>query len=89
MIDNSERVKEITRRLETALTPTKLHIEDESHLHAGHAGPKSGKGHFAVQITSKAFTDKSRIACHKLVYEALGDYMNSDIHALSIKTSHS
>lgn len=84
MINNSERVKEITQRLQTALQPSALAVDDESHLHAGHAGAKSGKGHFAVRIVSDSFDGQRLIARHRAVYGALGDYMTTDIHALSI-----
>ena len=61
-----------------------LAVDDESHLHAGHAGAKSGKGHFAVRIVSDSFDGQRLIARHRAVYGALGDYMTTDIHALSI-----
>lgn len=84
MIDNTARIKEIRNRLEAAFAPESLDIEDESHKHAGHAGAKSGKGHFNVTIVSDKFADKTLIQRHRMVYEALGDYMETDIHALSI-----
>ena len=84
MIDNTARIKEIRNRLEKAFTPESLDIEDESHKHAGHAGAKSGKGHFIVSIVSDKFSGKTLIQRHRMVYEALGDYMDTDIHALSI-----
>jgi BolA protein len=83
----SDRVEKIRGRLTEKLQPTHLDIIDQSHLHAGHAGAKEGKGHFAVEITSSVFADKSIIQRHRLVYDALGDLMQSDIHALSIKAS--
>ena len=61
-----------------------LEIVDESHLHAGHAGAKSGKGHFALTIVAEEFAADSLIARHRRVYGALGELMQSDIHALSI-----
>ena len=54
------RVKTIETKLTQALSPTTLEVIDESHLHIGHAGAKSGKGHFRVRIASEAFRDKSR-----------------------------
>lgn len=83
----SERIDMIKRRLQDALSPTQIHIDDQSHLHAGHAGAKSGKGHFAVEIVSEKFIGKSLIQRHKMVYDALGDAMETDIHALSIKAN--
>jgi len=81
------RVEKIRARLTEKLQPAYLDIIDQSHLHAGHAGAKEGKGHFAVEITSHAFEGKSPIERHRLVYDALGDLMQTDIHALSIKAS--
>jgi BolA protein len=60
-------------------------IEDQSALHAGHAGAKSGRGHFAVLIVSNAFTGKNPVERHRMVYRALDKEMQTDIHALSIK----
>ncbi|MPV85645.1 BolA/IbaG family iron-sulfur metabolism protein [Cardiobacteriales bacterium ML27] len=75
----------MTTRLTTAFTPTQLDIIDESHLHIGHAGAQSGKGHYALTITSEAFAGKSRLQCHRMIYQALGELMQDNIHALSIK----
>ena len=82
-MDNQARIAEITRRLQT-LDPTEIKIIDESHLHAGHDGARSGAGHFALQITATVFSDKSLIERHRMVYAAVGDMMHSEIHALSI-----
>jgi BolA protein len=79
-----ERAKEVKRRLVEAFTPETLGVEDESHLHKGHAGARDGRGHFRVLIISQAFTDKTPLQRHRLVYQALGDLMRTDIHALSI-----
>ena len=75
----------IRERLGAALSPTSLDIEDDSHRHAGHAGARDGRGHFNLVIVSAAFQDKKLIERHRMVYEALGDAMQTDIHALSIK----
>ena len=75
----------IRERLSAALSPTSLDIEDDSHRHAGHAGARDGRGHFNLVIVSAAFQDKKLIERHRMVYEALGDAMQTDIHALSIK----
>ena len=80
----SERVELIRRELTAALNPTELDVEDESHRHAGHAGARDGRGHFRVRIVSAAFTGKSALARHRAVYAALGDLMQTDIHALAI-----
>ncbi len=84
MIDNSKRLIEIEQRLRHALAPSVLELIDESHLHAGHAGALTGKGHFAVRVISEAFRGKPPLARHRLVYAALGDLMETDIHALRI-----
>lgn len=83
----SNRMEKIRMRLNEALAPTSLNIEDESHLHAGHAGARGGGGHYVVEITSAAFEGKPPLARHRLVYDALGDMMQQEIHALSIKAT--
>ncbi len=80
-----QRVAEIRRRLELRLEPQACEVTDESHLHVGHAGAQDGRGHFFVQIRATKLNGLSRIAQHRLVYEALGDLLQSDIHALRIE----
>ncbi|MFP5374820.1 MAG: BolA family protein [Gammaproteobacteria bacterium] len=70
--------------LEAALAPESLEIVDDSARHAGHAGARDGRGHFNVRIVSRAFAGLTPLARHRLVYAALGDMMQTDIHALSI-----
>ena len=82
---NEHRIEVIRSRLTTALEPVDLEIIDESHLHSGHAGSKSGKGHFRIRITSDRFLGLPRLQRHRLVYEALGDLMDTEIHALGIE----
>ena len=81
---NSHRISLIRARLIQALSPQELEISDESHLHAGHEGAKEGKGHFRVTIISEQFAGLSPIKRHRLVYDAVGDLMETDIHALAI-----
>jgi len=81
------RIERIRGALEKALAPTRLVIEDESHRHAGHAGAATGRGHFRVEIESAAFAGKAPLARHRMVYAALGDLMQTDIHALSIQAA--
>ena len=81
---SKERLDAIESRLRQAFEPSDLLIKDQSHLHAGHAGAQDGKGHFEVRIVSKRFGGQPRIARHRSVYEALGDMMETDIHALKI-----
>jgi len=81
----TERVALIEQRLRDALTPTELQIIDDSAAHAGHAGARSGGGHFNVLIVSSVFDGKSLLQRHRLVYQAVDDLMKQEIHALSIK----
>ena len=81
---SKERVATIEQLLVTAFSPTELLVKDQSHLHAGHAGAQEGKGHFEVKIVSDRFAGQSRIARHRMIYDALGSFIDSDIHALSI-----
>ena len=78
------RVTTIEQLLVAAFEPQDLLVKDQSHLHAGHAGAKEGKGHFDVTIVSEKFDGVNRIGRHRLVYDALGAFMESDIHALRI-----
>jgi BolA family transcriptional regulator, general stress-responsive regulator len=80
-----QRPAAIRAALEAALAPESLEVLDESHKHAGHAGARDGRGHFAVSITSEAFAGLAPLARHRRVYAALGDLMTTDIHALSIQ----
>lgn len=81
---STDRVQQIRDRLEAAFSPSHLQVKDQSHLHAGHAGARDGMGHFEVTIVADSFADRSRIERHRLVYEALGPMMQTDIHALNI-----
>jgi len=75
---------DIEARLRAALAPTRLQVQDDSHLHAGHAGAREG-GHFTVLITSARFSGLSRVARHRLVYDALGPLAAQRVHALAIQ----
>jgi BolA protein len=78
------RIQRIEQVLRQGFPDARIEIEDESHLHAGHAGAATGRGHFRLQIVSPAFAGKTPIARHRAVYAALGELMQTDIHALSI-----
>lgn len=80
-----ERVARITRLLTEALDPVALEVSDDSHQHAGHAGARTGQGHFSVHVVSQVFAGKPPLARHRLVYAALGAMMQTDIHALVIR----
>ena len=66
------------------LQPRSLELIDDSALHAGHAGARSGGGHYRLRIVSESFTGKPTLARHRMIYSALGELMHAKIHALSI-----
>lgn len=75
----------IEQRLRAVLAPQHLAIEDDSARHAGHAGARGGGGHYRVTIVSARFAGEDPIARHRLIYQALGEAMGREIHALSIR----
>jgi BolA protein len=77
-------VDRIRDRLAAAFAPLELAVDDESHRHGGHAGARDGRGHFRVRVVSAAFSGQAPLARHRAVYAALGDLMQTDIHALAI-----
>jgi len=79
-----DRIALIQTRLRAALDPLLLEVADESHLHAGHAGARDGRGHYHVRIASARFNGLTAVARHRLIYDALGDLLATDIHALRI-----
>ena len=81
---NADRAQRIEAALQMALAPDSLEVTDDSHLHAGHAGAQSGRGHFSVRIVASAFAGKPPLERHRMVYGALGEMMETDIHALAI-----
>ena len=81
----NERKQLLTERLQTALQPSVLNVIDESHLHVGHAGAAGGAGHYRVKITSPRFDGLRLIAKHRLVYDAVAEWMPDRVHALSIE----
>jgi BolA protein len=72
-------------RLQATFAPTELLIRDDGDMHVGHAGAAGGHGHYKVRIVAEAFRGLASLARHRLVYEAVGDLMKSDIHALAIE----
>jgi len=82
-----DRIQAIRERLNTALEPDSIEITDESHLHVGHPGAAAGGGHFSVRIVSSKFSGRNLLARHRMVYAAVEDLMQTEIHALSIKAS--
>jgi BolA protein len=81
----NHRVERILARLQATLAPLQLTVEDDSARHAGHAGAQGGAGHFIVRIESNAFTGRSRLERHRLVYQALAEMMPGEIHALNVE----
>lgn len=84
---HEQRVEAIGAALQAAFAPQRLEIRDDSHRHAGHAGAQDGRGHFHVEIVSAAFAGQSSLQRHRAVYAALGELMQTDIHALSIQAT--
>jgi BolA family transcriptional regulator, general stress-responsive regulator len=75
--------EQIETRLRAALAPTRLEVQDDSALHAGHAGAREGR-HYTVRVTSPRFAGLSRVARHRLVYDSLGPLGAQGVHALAI-----
>ncbi len=83
----SDREQRLRQRLQERFSPALLVIEDESHLHAGHAGAAGGHSHFRITIVAEAFRGHPPVARHRLVYAAVDDLLKTDIHALAINAS--
>ena len=75
---------EIEAAVRSGLQPQRLEVQDDSHLHAGHAGAREGR-HFTVRITSERFNGLSRLARHRLVYDSVKLLIPRGIHALAIE----
>lgn len=78
---------ELAQRLSERFDGAQIDITDDSHLHAGHAGAAGGAGHFTVRISWPGFAGKPPVARHRLVYDAVRDWIPDRIHALSIHAS--
>jgi len=89
-MSNGPTAAQLETRLRERLDPTRLEVLDESYQHAGHVGADdTGFGtHFRVRIASHSFTGLSRVACHRLVYDALQDFIAQGLHALAIETEN-
>lgn len=85
MTQNNARIEKIRSVIQSELCPVRLEIVDQSHRHAGHAGAQDGRGHFDVLVVSDVFKGKLPLARHRMVFAAVGNLMETDIHALSIK----
>lgn len=77
----SDQIKNL---LNTSFSPEKLELIDDSAAHAGHAGARGGGGHYFVTVVSSAFEGKTMVQRHQMIYQALGDMMKHEIHALGI-----
>lgn len=79
---------QLASRLRERLAPAQLEVLDESAAHAGHAGADgTGSGtHFRIRIASPLFTGRTRVARHRLVYDALQDFIDQGVHAIAIET---
>ena len=84
---SGDRAERIEAALRQAFSPSKLQIKDQSHLHAGHAGAQDGRGHYEVTIVAEAFANQRPLARHRMIYDAIGSLMETDIHALRINAS--
>jgi BolA protein len=80
-------LEELERRLRERFPDARLQVFDDSHLHAGHSGAAGGAGHFTVEIASETFAGLGRVARHRLVYDAVADWMPHRIHALVVKAT--
>jgi len=79
---------EMLKRLHSALSPTRIDLVDDSEQHFGHGGYNpAGESHFTLAIESAVFAGKNRVERQRMVYAALGDLMESRVHALSIRAT--
>ncbi len=78
------RLQRIRELLDAGLTPVECVLDDESHLHAGHAGAASGGGHYRLRLVSARFKGLGKVARHRLVYDCLREMMQKEIHALAM-----
>jgi BolA protein len=79
---------EMLARLNSALSPTRIELTDDSEQHRGHGGYNpAGESHFSLRIESEAFAGKSRVERQRMIYATLGDLMNERVHALSIRAA--
>lgn len=85
VVGDSAGVVRLIRQRLAALAPTRLELIDDSARHAGHAGARSGGGHYHLLIVAEAFAGQPRLRRHRLVHEALGELLHGRIHALSVQ----
>lgn len=80
-MNRPQRIREL---LDAGLVPLECSVDDESHLHAGHAGAASGGGHYRLRLVSVRFEGLNKVARHRLVYDCLREMMQKEIHALAM-----
>ncbi len=78
------RSEQIRALLQAGLAPVECVVEDESHLHAGHAGAASGGGHYRLTLVSAHFEGVNKVGRHRLGYDCLREMMKKEIHALAM-----
>ena len=79
---------EMLKRLNSALSPSRIELTDDSEQHRGHGGYNpAGESHFTLRIESAAFAGKNRVQRQRMIYAALGDLMDGRVHALSIRAT--
>jgi BolA protein len=83
-VERALREPRLRQLLEARFAPLRLSVEDQSHLHVGHAGASTGQSHFRVHIVAEAFRGLSPVASHRLVYAAVAELLKADIHALEL-----
>jgi len=83
-MNSEQRLTEIRKRLESDFRPRTLEVVDEGHLHVGHEGARDGRGHFRLYIVSDRFAGQAMVQRHRMIYQAMGELMRSEIHALAI-----
>ena len=84
MLTPEERIQLIEARLTRAFSPCTINVIDDSHLHKGHEGAKSGASHFTLEICSETLSHLNRVAQHRAIYQQLSDLIPVEIHALKI-----
>lgn len=81
----SDRIERIRAALSEQLDTNDIAIVDDGHKHVGHTAWQQGLGHFSVTIRSPRFAGVKPLQRHKLIYDALGSLMQTDVHALQIR----
>ncbi|MDF1759579.1 MAG: BolA family transcriptional regulator [Coxiellaceae bacterium] len=84
MMTAEQRLAETEKRLRETLSPSHLMITDESYKHKGHPGAATGMSHFHVEICAVSLAGKNRVTQHRMIYGALDDLMNTELHAVRI-----